>query len=379
MSQLEQFGHGGDLVTAEAHFGILREKLLDFSANINPLGPPDSILQSIRDGLRTIVHYPDPGHRSFRRVLADKLEISDAWILPGNGAAECMALAILALAPRKVGVVYPCFSEYEMLAKQFGAEIVACYTKEDDHFKASKDDLYPLFVEAELVFIGSPNNPTGTVYSKDELIEMAEWCDHTDTYLVVDEAFLHFVEDGSKLTLLDELERFPRVMLIRSLTKMFAIPGLRLGYTIAHPALIDRMKQKQVTWSVNGLALLAGEQCVKEEHYEQETRQLIRTERAFLSEQLQRKLGWSVMSSAVNYLLVRCTDEITADELQQKMGYKGILIRNCSMYPGLSPYHFRIAVRTREENEQLLTVMLEVRDTVKDSIKDKETAERRGE
>lgn len=362
MSQLEPFGHGGDLTTAESHFGIQREQILDFSANINPLGPPPSILKSIQDGLSAIVHYPDPGHRSFRRVLADKHQVSEEWILPGNGAAECMALAILALAPRKVGVVYPCFSEYETLAKQFGAEVVACYGEESDGYKVSRDELYPLFREADLVFIGSPNNPTGTVYTRDELVAMAQWCEDTNTFLVIDEAFLHFVGEGTRVTLLGELERFPRIMLIRSLTKMFAIPGLRLGYTIAHPELIIRMRQKQVTWSVNGLALAAGEQCVREERYEQQTRELIQEQRAYLTERIQNELGWKAYPSEANYLLIRCTEEMTATELQQALGYKGICIRNCSMYPGLTPYHFRIAVRTREENARLITAMIEARD-----------------
>jgi len=360
MSRLEPFGHGGDLVTASERFGIPPLQLLDFSANINPLGPPPSVCALLQNGLASAVHYPDPAHRSFRRALAERLNVPDTWLLPGNGAAECMALAILALQPETVGVIQPCFSEYETLSRQFGAQVAVCRGDEQRQFKPEREKLRRLFEEADLVFVGTPNNPTGLLWERCELMEMAAWTAQTGTYLAVDEAFLDFVPEESQHSLLRELDSLPRVILIRSLTKMYAIPGLRLGYAVAQPVLIERMKRKQVSWSVNGLALAAGEACLRERQYEAKTRALIEQERAFLREVIEQRLGWQVWPGEANFLLVRAPEGLTADWLQERLGAKGILIRNCSMYPGLTVRDFRIAVRTGEENQRLADALTEV-------------------
>lgn len=368
MNSLEPFGHGGDLRTAQEQLGIPQVKLLDFSANINPLGPPASVLQVLKDGAASIVHYPDPAQRAFRQALHERLQLPVEWILAGNGAAECMALAILALAPKAVGVVYPCFSEYETLARQFGAQIVACHASVENQYKPVKSELYRVLQKTDLVFIGTPNNPTGTIYSMDELIEIAEWTEETQTYVVFDEAFLDFVEVNQRASLIGRLERYPWVIIIRSLTKMFAIPGLRLGYAVAHPTLIERMRNKQVTWSVNALALRVGEVCLQESEYEEQTRQLIRVEREFLRNHLESDFDMKVCKSEANYLLVHSSSTLPARTLQRQLGQKGILIRNCDQYPGLSAQAFRIAVRTREENIRLLTAIHEIREEGRETI-----------
>jgi threonine-phosphate decarboxylase len=360
MGRLEPFGHGGDLVTAAERFGIAPSQLLDFSANINPLGPPESVREALQHGLASVVHYPDPAHRSFRRALARRLKVPETWLLPGNGAAECMALVILALQPGKVGVIQPCFSEYETLSRQFGAQVVACRGNERKLFKPEREELRRLFEEVELVFAGTPNNPTGLIWERSELLEMAAWTEETGTHLVVDEAFLDFVPEEKQHSLLDELDSLPRVILIRSMTKMYAIPGLRLGYAVAQPALIERMKQKQVSWSVNGLALAAGEACLRERLYEAKTRELIQAEKEFLIDVIGNQLGWQMWPGEANFLLVRAPEGLQAGQLQERLGAKGILIRNCSMYPGLTARDFRIAVRTREENLRLAAALKEI-------------------
>ncbi|USG64542.1 threonine-phosphate decarboxylase CobD [Brevibacillus ruminantium] len=359
MSLLERYGHGGDLRTAEERFGLAGDAFLDYSANINPLGPPAKVLEAMSQSLSAVIRYPDPAHRSFKAALAEQLRIPESFLLPANGAAEAMALAILALGPQRVGVVTPCFSEYAQLSGQFGAQVIECRGLEEHDFKPDMEELYQLFQKAQLVFIASPNNPTGILYQPEELLKLAAWTDETDTYLVVDEAFLDFVAVEKQFSLADRLADFPRVLLMRSMTKMFAIPGLRLGYAIGHPELIRRMKEKQVSWSVNGLALLAGELCLQESAYEEQTRLLVAKERGFLANGI-RELGWQTWPGEANFLLVRSKGELDAATLQERMGKRGILIRSCAMYPGLTDHDFRIAVRSRSENERLLQTFREV-------------------
>lgn len=359
MKLLEIYGHGGDLRTAAERFGLDTDAILDYSANINPLGPPQRVMEALGQALSAVIRYPDPAHRSFRQALAERLRLPEDFLLPANGAAEAMALAILALQPKKVGIAAPCFSEYGQLSGQFGAEVVACVGDPERDFKPGMEELFSLLEKTELVFIGSPNNPTGTLYQPGELLQLAAHANETGTYLVVDEAFLDFVAEEKQYTLADRLEEFPRVLLMRSMTKMFAIPGLRLGYAIAHPELIRRLREKQVSWSVNGLALLAGELCLQEAAYEEETRRLVKTERDFLMSGVE-ELGWRTWPGEANFLLVRSAGNLDAATLQEEMGRRGILIRSCAMYAGLTAHDFRIAVRSRSENQRLLQAFREV-------------------
>ncbi|WP_409299262.1 threonine-phosphate decarboxylase CobD [Peribacillus sp. SCS-26] len=354
---LEQYGHGGDLETARDLFGI--KDPIDFSANINPLGPPPRLMKILKDRLPDIIHYPDPAKRKLNGKLARRLGVSPAQIVTGNGAAECMALVLQALKPARVGVVYPCFSEYEKLAVMFGAKVAACYGRSSRSYKPDLEDLLKLMMITDLVFIGQPNNPTGVLYLKDELRILAAEAEMAHTYLVIDEAFIDFLPGMESYTLLSELDRCPHVILIRSMTKFYAIPGLRLGYAVAGADLAAKISAMQVTWSVNALALAAGEVCLDEEEYENRTLSLIERERRKLSRSIRENLGWTVYPGEANFLLVRIEGEMTSAALQQELGGRGILIRSCAMYPGLSDRHFRIAVRTREENEVLLAALKE--------------------
>ncbi|MEH7119561.1 threonine-phosphate decarboxylase CobD [Neobacillus vireti] len=360
MAYLEKFGHGGDLLTARQLFQKDFSPLLDFSANINPLGPPPSVIELLKQQLESIVHYPDPAQRVLKQKLAEKYSVSPEQILIGNGAAECISLTILGLQPETVGVIYPCFSEYEQLARAFGAKIKPCNGREENDFKPDRLELFQLIAETDLVFVGHPNNPTGVTYSKAELIEMAEHAEKMNTYLVIDEAFIDFLPPEKQITLLEDLKRWKQVILVRSMTKFYAIPGLRLGYMVADPTMIVKLRAKQVTWSVNQMALMAGEAVLNEKEYEEATIALIEEQRSDVKRAIEQNLGWKVFPGQANFLLVRITTNITAADLQWRMGHKGILIRSCAMYQGLTDHDFRIAIRTGKENQCLIQALIEV-------------------
>lgn len=354
---IEVYGHGGDRETAAAVFGGEAADFLDFSANINPLGPPEGVQEVLHNGLQSVIRYPDPGHREFKNLLARRLHIPPESLSIGNGAAESMALILLGLSPERVGTVEPCFSEYAELAEKFGASVSHVYGKASLQWRADVTDMVQLMEEVDLLFIGQPNNPNGVQYSLTELRTLAEEAKRTNTVLVVDEAFTDFIPADRRVSLLPELERHTHVILIRSMTKFYAIPGLRLGYAVAHPEYIRRMTGKQVTWSVNGLALLAGEACLYSgADYEKRTQLLIAEERAKLMGVL-TDWGCGVIPGEANFLLVRAPGTWSATALQQALGQRGILIRSCAMYPGLTPNHFRIAVKDADSNMKLLTTL----------------------
>jgi threonine-phosphate decarboxylase len=360
MGHIETFGHGGDLLTATSVFSVPSSQFLDLSSNINPFGPPKKVMEQIIEALPTIDKYPDPIHRQFRNALGDTLQIDSDSILVGNGAAECLALAIQALSPKKVGVVYPCFSEYTQFARRYGADVVSCIGTSENRFQPDPAELHTLFQTVDMMIIGHPNNPTGVSYNDVQLREMADWAKAYDTYLVIDEAFLDFIEPDKRHTLLPELAVYPHVILVRSMTKIFAIPGIRLGYTIAAPDLIQKMRENQIPWSVNQIALVAGQACLAERDYLIKTRQLISQERAFLIHTFREQFQWEIWESDANFLLIRLPSHLTSSRLQYLLGRRGILIRDCSMYPGLTEHDFRIAVKKRADHERLISVLKEV-------------------
>ncbi|WP_052087788.1 pyridoxal phosphate-dependent aminotransferase [Paenibacillus wynnii] len=357
---LEKYGHGGDLLTAAELYGNEDSGFLDFSANINPLGPPPEVMSLLQNSLSSIIAYPDPGHRRLKRLLADSLGTDSSWLTVGNGAAESMALLLLALTPRIVGIVEPCFSEYRQLSEQFGAEVLSVYGTNEQGYRADVDKISGLLEKVELLFLGQPNNPNGIQYSLAELRLLAQKAESCGTYLAVDEAFIDFIPEAERNSLLPELEQYRHTILIRSMTKFYAIPGLRLGFTIAHPDLAAAMTGKQVTWSVNGLALLAGEACLTSgEDYEQRTRALIISERAKLRQGL-LKLGCEVPPGEANFLLCGLPSPWSAEKMQTLLGRSGILVRSCAMYPGLGKGHIRVAVKNAADCSRLLQHMGEI-------------------
>lgn len=356
---IEVFGHGGDVETAASRFGGDPADFLDFSANINPLGPPLEVLRALEQGLNAnaVLRYPDPGHRALKSALGSRLGVAPECISVGNGAAESMALLLLGLAPRRVGTVEPGFSEYAALSRQFGAEVLSVRGRKELDWRAEPEDIERLLEQVDMLFLGQPNNPNGIQYPVAVLERLALKAGQTGAVLVVDEAFMDFIPAENRQSLAARLHEFPQVILIRSMTKFYAIPGLRLGYALGRPELIRAMTAKQVTWSVNGLALIAGEACLRSgERFERETLRQIALERNRLTNALQG-YGCEVTPGEANFLLVRLPDPWTAATMQAALGGQGILIRSCAMYPGLTERHVRIAVKDEPSNKRLIEAL----------------------
>ncbi|RUT28408.1 pyridoxal phosphate-dependent class II aminotransferase [Paenibacillus zeisoli] len=354
---IEVYGHGGDLETAAYTYGRRAGDFTDFSSNINPLGPQPGLMEGLTEALSTISRYPDPGHRQFKGALAEKLGLGESYLSIGNGAAETMALILLALQPGTVGIVEPCFSEYRALAEQFGSKVISVRGQAENNFHADPRDMEQLIRRSDLVFLGQPNNPNGVQYGIELLRQYARFAEQEGTFLVVDEAFIDFIVPESRHSLLNEISLYSRVILVRSMTKFYAIPGLRLGYGIAHPDIIRAMTNKQVTWSVNQLALVAGQICMAAPpSYEASTISLITEERRRLREGLGR-LGCRTWAGEANFLLVRLPDGWTASQMQNELGQRGVLIRSCAMYPGLGEGDIRVAVKNMKDNSLLLREM----------------------
>lgn len=352
--KLERHGHGGDIWTAAELYGLDKNGFLDFSSNMNPLGPPESAERILREEWRReLARYPDPDCRELRSAIARLYRVPEEAVLAGNGAAELIDLAVRTLAPRTVGLLRPCFSEYAEAAEKAGASTVDLPLREENGFLPDPEDPGVIRGEAasDILFFGHPNNPTGRLLPQAFIRRMLQ----TGKPLILDEAFIDFSGDEERFSLIREAPLTDKLLIVRSLTKFYTIPGLRLGFIVAHPDLIRRMKRLQVQWSVNALAQRIGIGMLGDRDFEDRTRAWLGTERPWLKERMEQ-LGLRVTDSDANYLLFRIPDEygFTVHDLQGAMGRRGILIRDASTFGHLHSQYGRTAVKLREDNVRLV-------------------------
>ncbi|WP_239696770.1 threonine-phosphate decarboxylase CobD [Paenibacillus oryzisoli] len=351
---LERYGHGGDLWSAEEVWNRPKELFLDYSSNMNPLGPPEVVKEILAASWRDIVKYPDPAVRELRRKLAQKYEIDPESILVGNGAAELIDLIIRVVQPSMTGLARPSFSEYEEAVHKTGGRLTNIPLSPQHLFELQWPDVEAVLPDVDLFFLGHPNNPTGKLIPRNVLNNLVQ----SQRKIVLDEAFMDFVPQESEHSLLKLASTSANLIVIRSMTKFYSIPGIRLGFMVAHPELIQRLRQQQVQWSVNYLAQQMGVAVLDDDGFEQSTREWLRVEKPWLVEQL-RHMGLEVVPSDVNFLLFSfpVASGITVKQAQQYMGHQGILIRDASLFQGLNERYCRVAIRLREDNERLVQAL----------------------
>ncbi|RAU97613.1 threonine-phosphate decarboxylase CobD [Paenibacillus sp. YN15] len=352
---LEKHGHGGDIWTAAELYGIDKNSFLDFSSNMNPLGPPEAAERIIREEWRReLSRYPDPDCRELRQKIASVYSIPASSVLAGNGAAEIIDLAVRAQRPRTVGLLAPSFREYATAAQRAGAGIVDIPLSAERNFDPdwTSAELQKAVPEAELFLFGHPNNPTGRLLSTEFVRQLAA----TGKPVILDEAFIDFSGEEESVSFIRQAAESDRLCVVRSLTKFYTVPGLRLGFAVAGQGWIGAMKRLQVEWSVNGLAQRIGQEVLGDGEFARATRDWLREESAWLTKAL-TGLGLQVTPSAANYLLFRLPGEwgVTIHRLQEAMGRRGILIRSAATYQGLDERYGRIAVRSRRDNMRLAT------------------------
>jgi len=345
-------GHGGDVAAVCEKYGIEPDRLCDFSANINPLGPPPQVRPAVMEAMETIAQYPDPGCRELRRALAGHFDVAAEDVLPGAGATEILYLLARALRPKRVCVLAPCYMDYWVASSAVGAEVDGLVASDEAGFRHDLPSLVERMEGSDMVFLGNPNNPTGQQIDKAALLAAARGC--PSVRFVVDEAFNEFLDDPAACSMIGP-DRPANLVVVRSLTKFFGIPGLRLGFAVADADVVRELERAKEPWTVNVLALRAGEVVYDDADYAQRTRALIAEQRPRLHEALAATSGLAPVPSAANFILVRITRQsVSASELKRRMIREGFLIRDCTNVRGLDSRYVRVAVRNAEENAGLV-------------------------
>jgi threonine-phosphate decarboxylase len=355
--------HGGNIEAAAQKYNLEIDEIIDFSANINFLGPPKVVKEEIKDNLDRIIHYPESGARTFSYNLAEYLNINSENLIIGNGAVEIIYLITKVIQAERAMVLAPTFSEYEAAIESAGGEIELFKLDREQGFKLDIDRLVKKLkqVDIDLLFLCNPNNPTGDLVEKEKLKQVLQLAKEENIFVVLDEAFLDFLLEEDEHTLIKEAVKRENLLVLRSMTKFFAIPGLRIGYGITNQQLIAKLKASKDPWNINLFAQKVGIKVLKEADYIQRTKEVLKREKIFLYQQLKEMDYLKPYSPTVNYILIDISDSnYSSQELERELAKRGILIRDCSTYHLLGKDFIRVAVKSRKDNKVLINKLKEL-------------------
>lgn len=350
--------HGGNIYVAARELGVPPSRLLDFSASINPLGPSKRAIRAAAKALPLACHYPDLTCHGLVTALASRWKLDPAHFVIGNGSSELIHLVPQALSIRHALILGPTFSEYERAVTNAGGRVAYLHaTRRDGYRNPVTQALKALRTNrsrVDALFLCNPNSPTGHVASAQDVLELADMAARRKIWVVVDETFVDYCEAHSVLS---AVARNPRLLVLRSFTKFYALPGLRIGYLAGSPEAVARLRRLQAPWSVNTLAQTAARAALEDQRHAQRSLAFMHRERARLAKALRAISGLHVFPPAANFLLVELPPLMPAAQVTQTLRQQGLLIRDCSAIPGLTKRTIRIAVRTTPENRRFVTAL----------------------
>lgn len=330
--------HGGDIYRNQVN--------IDFSVNINPLGMPKEVETALQKAVKKCHEYPDIMAEKLTKAVSNRLSIPQEYLAFGNGASEIFMGLVHAVKPKKIMIPIPSFYGYEYAAKATGSNIIYFPLKADKEFLPDQDFLDALTADIELLFLANPNNPTGKLPGREYLESLLKICKEKNIYVVLDECFIEFCEHA--FSMLSKIKEYDNLLLVRAFTKIYAIPGVRLGYLVcSNSAILKRVRKQLPEWNLSTFAQEAGIACMNQYGFIEETVEYVKRERQFLIERL-KEIGLYVFSSDANFILI-----YSQMPLYEKLLQQGILIRNCENYRGLAKGYYRIAVKQRAKNEIL--------------------------
>ena len=379
--------HGGNI------YKVFREKnikeILDYSSNINPYGIPESLKSRIIENLEILERYPDPDYVELREKLANLNNVNLSDIILGNGATEIIFLFMKVINPKKILIVSPTFGEYERAVKatEISGDTVSLSSSNGDnknienkkieieYFELKESDDFKLNIgnlknelenKYDLLIICNPNNPTGKFLKLAQTEEILKECNKYDTKLFIDEAFIEFLADGMKESIINTEENKKNLFVTRAFTKFFAIPGLRLGYGMYFDKELEqKISEKKEPWSVNNIAELAGLTVLDDTEYIEKTLKWITKEKIYMYEKLNEISGIKVYETEVNFITGKIDEKLFSEGLnvkvlREKMLEQGILIRDASNFKFLDERFFRLAIKDRTSNDRVIEAMKEI-------------------
>ena len=361
MARLNVRVHGGDIYAAARELGRDPAEILDFSASINPLGPSPHVWKAITATRHLLTHYPDPDCWDLRQALATFWHIDPEQIVVGNGSTELIEALPRALGIHRLLVVQPTFSEYAAAMARAGGQATALYADRSDQYAIPIDRLCRVMETGRSdgrpidgVVLCHPNSPTGQACSADDVARLAKAARRRGLWLVIDEAFADYCPERS---VLPQAASWPHVVVLRSMTKFYALPGLRVGYAVAPHATIRRLRRQLPPWSVSVMGQAASLAGLNDAAHARKSLLFMARERERVRKLLTGLPGCVVMPTYTNYFLVELPRWRHARDITEQLRRKGLLIRDCSSVLGANSRSIRLAVRSVQDNDRLILTL----------------------
>lgn len=355
--------HGSDLETIEQVYGLKKEDIVSFSANVNPLGISPKLKATLSERIDAIMTYPDRDYTSLRKKIAEYVRTDIDNVIVGNGSTELISLFIQIKHPKKALIIGPTYSEYEREVSLGGGHTRYYRLEEEDNFTLDILRLEEELTEdVDLLVICNPNNPTSTAITRSDMRKILDICKQKGIFVMVDETYVEFAEDVLKITSAPLTGYYNNIIILRGISKFFAAPGLRLGYAVCgNTDLVKEINQRKNPWTINSLAAIAGEIMFTDENYIKETRALIAKERQRICKVLDTCKNIQYFTPTANFILIKILrEDITSMDLFEAAIKKGLMIRDCSTFPFLNNKFIRFCFMTPELNDQLLEVLLNI-------------------
>jgi len=356
MEKINQHRHGGSPQSVMSRLGIPQRHVIDFSVNLNPLGPPEIIKEKWAELIGSINQYPSVEGEGIANFYRNRFGFDSRNFIAGNGSTELIYLVPRVLRPKRTVVITPSYNDYERASLLAGAKVRRSPLSPEEEF--SSPDLRSLIKEikdADALWIGRPNNPPGTLMPKEIVLDLAER--FQDKWFIIDEAFIQFVDKWEEHSFLAETPR-ANILVIHSLTKFYALPGLRLGGIVGSEEVISRLREKKEPWTVNGIAERIAPILLDCRDYEEKTRLLTTDERERVYKKLKGLKGIDPFNSYTNFILCHWKRTGDLDDLIVHLLSNGLYVRDCRNFPGLEDNFFRVGLRTAEDNDLLISVLL---------------------
>ncbi len=354
--------HGSDLEKIEKIYGIKKEDIISFSANVNPLGISPKLREGIKEQIDCITTYPDREYLTLRQCIANYCSTEAENIIVGNGSTELISLFVQIQEPKKALVLGPTYSEYEREIALVGGKTIYYPLKEENDFNLDTSAfISKLSEDIDMLIICNPNNPTSTAINVHDMRKILDACKECDIFVMVDETYVEFAENINEITSVSLTRTYDNIAILRGTSKFFAAPGLRLGYAIcSNSDLMQTTNRRKDPWTINSIAVVAGTLMFKDEKYINETKELITSERNRLYDIFNKSTRFKPFKPEGNFMLLKILEDgLTSSELFDRCIKEHLMIRDCSTFPYLGENYIRFCFMNPEDNDRLVKILLQ--------------------
>lgn len=352
--------HGSDIEKICEYYNLKKEDIVNFGANVNPLGLPARVKEKLAASLDLFSSYPDREYTALRSVISDYCSIPADYILPGSGSSELIALLIEVRAPKRTLILGPTYSEYSRELSFSGSTQDYYHLNSEDGFRLDTDQLCrTLDGGYDFLIMCNPNNPTSSAVLKEDMEKILSFCNDRNIFVMIDETYVEFAPDIDSVTAVPFVRTFSNLMVLRGVSKFFAAPGMRLGYGITgNTGFLQKMKEKQIPWSLNSLAAYAGELMFQDKEYISRTRSLILSERSRMYNEILQMPAFRTYFPYANFLLLKILKKgITSYNVFEQCIKNNLMIRDCSSFQCLDGEFIRFCIMNPEDNTRLLNIL----------------------